>query len=146
MKSAPAIAFDLRPSRRVGAAACALVALAMLAPWLTRLPAEAAGALSLGAFALGASSLRRHLRPPFRRAAWRESGWVLLDGDSREHAAELVSEARLGALLALGFRHGPRARFRFLLAPDNLDADTRRRLILLLARGGEADRDSAVIR
>ena len=146
MKSAPAIAFDLRPSRRIGAVVCALVVLAMLAPWLTSLSTEVAAASSLGAFALGASALWRHRRPNFRRAAWRESGWVLLDRDGHEHPAELESQVRLGALLALGFRHGPRARFRFLLAPDNLDADTRRRLILLLARGGDAAADSAVIR
>lgn len=146
MKSAPAIAFDLRPSRRIGAAAGVVVALATLVPWVTRLSAEVAVVLSLGAFVLGASALWRHMRPPFRRAAWRESGWILLDDDGLEHAAELESHARLGTLLALGFRHGPRARFRFLLAPDNLDADTRRRLILLLARGSDAAADSAVIR
>lgn len=137
MKSAPAIAFDLRPSRRVGAAALAIVALAAIAPWLTDLPRSVVASSSVAALAFGAAALWRHAHPRFRRAAWRESGWTLVDREQGEHAAVLESHARLGALLALGFRTGPRARFRFLLAPDNLDADTRRRLILLLARGGD---------
>ena len=52
--------------------------------------------------------------------------------------ALLETHARLGALLALVFRHGPRARFHVVLAPDNLDAATRRQLLLLLARAGIA--------
>jgi hypothetical protein len=146
MRPAPAVAFDISPSRRIGAAAAVGVALAALAPWATSLPWTASALLSSGALVFGALALRRHAQPRFRRAAWRESGWTLLDRDGREHAAVLESHTRLGALLALAFRHGPRARFRLLLAPDNLDADARRRVILLLARSGEASADSAVIR
>lgn len=134
MKSAPAIAFDLEPSHGIGAAALAVVVLAMLAPWLTRLPAGAAVLLSAGVLVLGAAALHRHWHPRFRRVAWRASGWTLVDRGGDEHAAVLESQAHLGALLALGFRCGPRQRFRLLLTPGNLDADTRRRLILLLAR------------
>lgn len=134
MKSAPAIAFDLRPSRWIGTVALAIVMLATVAPWLTKLPASGSALLSLVVLAYGAWALRRHWHPRFRRLAWRESGWTLVGHDGRESAAVLESHAHLGGLLALGFRHGPRARFRFLLTPDNLDADTRRRLILLLAR------------
>ncbi|MFC4820503.1 protein YgfX [Dokdonella ginsengisoli] len=146
MKPAPAIAFDVRPSRRIGAAVAVGVLLAALAPWATSLPWTSGALLSSGAIAFGALALRRHMRPHFRRAAWRESGWILLDRDGREHAAVLESHVRLGALLSLAFRHAPRARFRLLLAPDNLDADTRRRLILRLARDGDTSLDSAAIR
>lgn len=146
MKPAPAVAFDLRPSRWVGAAALAVIALAAAAPWLSSLPAPVDAAASLAVLALGAWALWRHAHPRFRRAAWRESGWTLVDRERREHAAVLESHARLGALLALDFRHEPRARFRFVLAPDNLDADARRRLILVLARGDDPSRRLPSIR
>ncbi len=134
MKSAPTIAFDYRPSRWIGIAAGVMLALAVLAPWLTELPLIARAAVSLAAFAAGIRALRSHARPRFRRIAWRASGWSLIDRADAEHAALLTSHAHLGALLALSFRHGPRARFQAVLMPDNLDAQTRRRLILLLAR------------
>lgn len=134
MKSAPAIAFDVQPSRRIGAAAAAIALLATAAPWLTGFPLWGRALCSLAAFAFAALALRGFLRPRFRRVAWRESGWTLVDRDGAEHVAALESHAHLGALLALGFRLGPRRRFRLVLAPDNLDADSRRRLVLLLAR------------
>lgn len=134
MKSAPAIAFDYRPSRALAAATLALVVLAALAPWASALPPAWRLAVSVAAAVSGALALRRALRPAVRRVAWRSSGWVLVDRDGREHAALLESHARLGSLLVLRYRHGPRARCRVVLAPDNLDADTRRRLVLLLAR------------
>lgn len=143
MKSAPAIAFDLRPSRRVGLATAGIVALAALAPWLTQLPWWASAVASAIVLVVGAVALRRHAHPRFRRAAWRESGWVLVDRGHVEHAAVLDGHTHLGPLLTIGFRYGPRARFHIVLTSDNLDADTRRRLILRLARGDPADDDSA---
>lgn len=134
MKSAPTIAFDYRPSRWIVIAGGVILALAVLAPWLTALPFIASAILSLAAFATGFRALRLHARPRFRRIAWRASGWSLIDPAGEEHAALLTSHAHLGALLSLSFRHGLRARFQALLAPDNLDAQTRRRLILLLTR------------
>lgn len=134
MKSAPTIAFDVRPSRWIGAAAGFVAALAAVAPWLSALPAVACAAVSLAVLAAAARALHQHTRPRFVRVAWRASGWSLIDRAGNERAALLVSQAHLGALLALGFREGPRNRFRIVLAPDNLDRQTRRRLILLLAR------------
>lgn len=135
MKSAPELAFDYRPSRRVGAAALLICVAAVLAPWATSLPPVLRTALSLAALVVGSLAVRRLMNPRFRRIAWRESGWTLVDAAGGEHAALLESHARLGGLATLGFRFGPRSRFRALLAPDNLDAQTRRRLVLLLARG-----------
>jgi len=134
VKSAPTIAFDYRPSRWIGSAAGLAAVLAAAAPWLSSLPVIACAAVSLIALAAGAQALRQHARPRFVRVAWRASGWSLVDRAGNEHAALLVSHAHLGALLALGFRDGVRSYFRIVLAPDNLDAQTRRRLILLLAR------------
>ncbi len=71
---------------------------------------------------------------PFRRIALRASGWTLVDAAGVEHTANLVAHVRLGTWLVLDFRSANRHRFRAVLGPDNIDADTRRRLILLLSR------------
>ncbi|NCT68447.1 MAG: hypothetical protein GXC76_12530 [Rhodanobacteraceae bacterium] len=134
MKSAPTIEFDYRPSRRVGALAAVVAATAALAPWLTGLPWSLCAVLSLLAVVLGAVALHRFRHPPFRRIARRDAGWLLVDAAGDEHAAELKAHARLGALITLDLRLERGPRFRALLAPDNLDADTRRRLVLVLAR------------
>ncbi|HEU4664248.1 MAG TPA: protein YgfX [Dokdonella sp.] len=135
MRSAPSIAFDYRPSAVVAAAAVVLTVAAALSPWPSGAPPWLRLLLSLLALGGGAIGLRRFLRPPFRRIVRRASGWRLVDRDDREQAAVLHAHRQLGALLVLDWRCAPRAHFRVLLAPDNLDADTRRRLVLLLARG-----------
>lgn len=135
MKSALAIAFDYRPSRLVAAAAALVCIVAALAPWLSGLSLPLRAGLSLAALALGGAAIRRFLRAPFRRIALRSSGWLLIDASGREQPARLASHARLGAFLVLDFRPASRGRFRALLAPDNSDADTRRRLVPMLARG-----------
>jgi toxin CptA len=134
MKSAPTIAFDYRPSRWVGVAGSVVCALAVVAPWLTALPAIGCAGLSLLAAGGGVHALRRHWKSPFQRIAWRASGWTLVDLAGVEHAALLHAHVHLGALLVLDLRYGLRARFRAVLLPDNLDAALRRQLILLLAR------------
>lgn len=136
MKSALAIAFDYRPSRQIAAAAALVSIAAVLAPWFSSLSLPLCAALSLAALALGGAAIRRFLHPPFLRIALRSSGWLLIDASGREHPARLASHARLGAFLSLDFRPASgRRRFRALLAPDNTDADTRRRLVPMLARG-----------
>ena len=135
MKSAPTIAFDYRPSRRLAAAGLAFAATAVLAPWLTGLPWWLRVLLSLAALTFACHSFPRFMRPPFRRIAWRASGWTLVDTAGNEQAADLRRHNRFGAwLVVLDFVHGPGAHFHAVIAPDNLDADTRRRLILLLRR------------
>lgn len=134
MKSVPTIAFDYRPSRGIAAALFLVCAAAMLAPWFSALLVAGRMAVSVGVLALGVRAVRGLLHPSFRRVAYRASGWVLVDLANKEHEVLLESHARLGAMIALRFRHGPRERFNALLAPDNLDAETRRRLILLLSR------------
>lgn len=138
MKSAPPIAFDYRPSRTVIAATVAIALVAAVAPWLSALPAAACSALSALALLLAIAALVRFARPGFVRIAHGAAGWTLLDHAWREHPALLVGHRHLGAMLVLDWRHDRRARFRALLVPDNLDAQTRRRLVLLLARGQPA--------
>jgi hypothetical protein len=135
MRSAPSIAFDYRPSRAVIAAIGAVGFVAALVPWWSAATLGLRIALSLGALGIAVVALHRYRSPPFHRIVRRASGWRLVDRDGREHAAILRAHRRLGTLLALDWHCAPRARFRVLLTPDNMDADTRRRLVLLLARG-----------
>lgn len=134
MKSAPGIAFDYAPSRWLIGVASLLVACAAAAPWLAQIPLALRVLISIGAAVYGAIRLWRFGHPRFRRIARDEAGWSLIDSAGDRQAAILGHHARLGAWLALGFRHGPRARFHAVIGPDNIDVDTRRRLILLLSR------------
>lgn len=107
---------------------------AVIAPWLSGVPAVARASLSLSVLVAGIVALRRFSNVGFRRIAYQASGWKLVDAFEAEHAAELLSHTQLGNWLVLDFRNAGRRRFRALLGPDNVDAETRRRLILLLAR------------
>jgi toxin CptA len=134
MRSAPSIAFDYRPSRWIAGIAAAISFAAVVAPWFSGLPAGAQGILSLAALVIGIVALRNFSLAKFRRIAFQASGWKLVGANDIEQAAELVSHVRLGAWLALDFRCAGRRRFRAVLGPDNIDTETRRRLILLLSR------------
>ena len=134
MKSAPTIAFDYRPSRWIAVIASVVVIVAMAAPLFSGLPRGARIALSLTALFVGAAALKRFTHAAFRRIAYQASGWKLVGVDEAEHAVDLMAHTRLGSWLVLDFGHARRRRFRALLGPDNVDAETRRHLILLLAR------------
>jgi hypothetical protein len=142
-RSAPALAIDLRPSRRIAALAVLGTALAVAAPWASGMPLPARLALDLAVAACGGFAIRRFLAPAFTRLAFRESGWTLVDREGGEVPAVLRGHARLGPCIALDFVCDRRRRFRAVFAPDNLDADARRRLILVLARAAAADGPAA---
>ena len=142
MKSAPGIAFDYRASRWIAVAVLAVVFAAAASPWLSDVSWQPALILSLAALIVGASALKRFLQGDVRRIAYRGSGWRLVDAAHGEHPVELSAHKRLGDWLVLDFRRASRRRFRALLGPDNLDAETRRRLILLLARAEVAQTGS----
>ena len=130
----------------MSAALCVFAALAAATPWLSALPAVACAVLSLSAIIAAAMALRSLRSPPFVRIAYRGDGWLLIDRAGVEHAALLRAHRHLGAFVTLDWRCAPRARFRVVLAPDNLDAETRRRLIVLLRRVAHADDAAAVAR
>lgn len=134
MKSAPTIAFDYRPSREVACLAVVVSFAAILAPWLSGLPIAAQAAISTCTLLFAIGSLAAFSKPRFRRIAYQASGWTLVDRSGTELQADLVAHATLGPWLMLDFRDSQRRRFRALLGPGNVDAQTRRRLILLLAR------------
>lgn len=143
MKSAPSIAFDYAPSRHLLVVLCVVAVLAVAAPWLSALPVVVCIVLSLLAIIVATIAARPLREPPFVRIAYRGDGWVLLDRAGVEHAALLGTYRHLGAFVMLDWRHARRARFRVVLAPDNLDAETRRRLVVLLRRVAHAD-DAAI--
>ncbi|HQW76135.1 MAG TPA: hypothetical protein PLJ77_04545 [Dokdonella sp.] len=134
MKSAPAIAFDYRPSRRVAIAVVGVAALAILAVFLSGLSLGMRLVLALAALVLTVLALGKHLRPRIRRVAHGAGGWLLVDGEGNECSARLVAHVQRGNLLLLDFQAGnPLRQQRVLLTGDNSDADLRRRLILVLA-------------
>jgi len=135
MKSAPGIAFDYRASRAIAIAGAFVLCAAAIVPWFSALSPAAAASVTIVVLCCGLVSLRRFARPRFRRIAWQASGWRLVDRDGTERNALLASHVHLGSFVSLDFRLDRRARFRALIAPDNVDAEMRRRLILLLSRG-----------
>jgi hypothetical protein len=134
MRSARTIAFDYTASRTIAGASLVMSLVAAVAPWFSELPPALRVVLSLTAAAGGVMAAGRCVQPRFRRIALQESGWMLVDATDVEHAATLASHARLGDWLALDFRLRHRRRFRLLIGPDNVPAETRRRLAVLLAR------------
>jgi hypothetical protein len=134
MKSAPSIAFDARPSRVLACAAALGIVAAMIAPWQSALPTSVRVIASMAALVTGVVALRRFARPRFERVAYGVIGWTLAVANLDAKPAELIAHRRLGPWLALDFRDADRRRFRLVLGPDNCDADTRRRLALMLAR------------
>lgn len=145
MKSAPTISFDYRPSRAVAIVAAIVVAGALVAPLLSGLPLAVRVGLALLALVAGLASLARFLRPRLCTITHGAAGWQLLAGDTL-HGATLVSHARLGAFVAVSWQLEGGGRRHAVLAPDNVDADTRRRVVLLLARGGSAPDRVQVVR
>jgi hypothetical protein len=134
MRSAPSIAFDYRPAPAIVALGSLIVAGSASAPWFSAASIPVQAALSLAATVYGIVALRRFVRADFRRIAYRAAGWTLVDRTGTECPATLASHARYGAWIAFDFRLDGRKRFRALVGPGNADAETRRRLILLLSR------------
>jgi hypothetical protein len=134
MRSAPSIAFDARPSRALACAAAVGIVAACVAPWQSALPTSVRVIASIAALATGVFALARFAHPRFERVAYGATGWTLSLANNDATSAELVGHRRLGLWLALDFRIADRSRFRCVLGPDNSDADTRRRLALMLAR------------
>ena len=134
MKSVPSIAFDYRPATAIVALAGVIVVAAAAAPWLSAVPILSKALASIAAVAYGNVALRRFVRAEFVRIAYRATGWVLVDDAGTERTADLASHARYGNWIALDFRLDRKHRFRALVGPGNTDAETCRRLILLLSR------------
>ncbi|MEO7935265.1 MAG: hypothetical protein ABIR27_03320 [Dokdonella sp.] len=139
MKSAPSIAFDFSPSRGIAIAIAAITLLAMVAVLLGGFAMAVKLPIALGALLYGVCSLKRHLTPRVVRIAHGTGGWLLVDGNGAEFPATLVDSVRRGFLLVLGFRQEEGSVQRFVLTPDNCDADLRRRLLLTIAASSHSE-------
>ena len=140
MRTPPAIGFECRPSRALAICIVVFAALAVLAialSGLTRLPGMILIVVAVG---YGAASLWRFLHPHVLALTWRSDGSVSIrlatrGGDVEEVQGELRDARVLGFLIVLHLRW-PRGRTSLWLLPDNLDADTRRRLRVRLGSDG----------
>ncbi|MBL8298969.1 MAG: hypothetical protein JNN30_11575 [Rhodanobacteraceae bacterium] len=131
MKSARAIAFELRPSHALIATLGCVALLALLSVWNSGLrdyPGLAAG-LSLVVVlvtARTASSLRQR---GWLRASWNADGsWALLDASQTAVSAVLLGWSGLGLMLILRLRTMAGQAVIVYLLPDNMDRDLRRQL------------------
>jgi len=115
-----------------------LAVLAIALSGLTRLPMVI---LIIFAIGYGTVSLWRFLHPRVLALTWRSDGSISVRLGGRSGAAgEVQGELRdarvLGFLIALHLRWPPSGRMSLWLLPDNLDADTRRRLRVRLGSEG----------
>lgn len=135
MKSAPAIAFDYRPSRWLVAVMCVIALLALAAIALCGLNVWYKIALALVTIAYAALTLQRFVSPQFTHVTWHAAGhWRVRDAADREQIAELQRSTVLGGLIVLALRIGPKSSIALPLLPDNCDAETHRHLRVRLAR------------
>ncbi|WNL47951.1 hypothetical protein RKE25_10105 [Dyella sp. BiH032] len=134
MTSVPAIGFEYRPSRGFERALACVTVLAAVAVWLSGMPWW--GCLPVS-FALGAAlalACRRWRGGAPRAAMWAADGhWMLRQAASEDVAASLLSFRTGPACLWLRLQPASRPPVSLLLAPDNSDADLRRRLRMRLA-------------
>ena len=141
MTSAPAIGFEYRPSRLLRRTVILMAGLAMLAvllcalaPWLKLL-------LAIVVLLPTWRSLRRMRATPIVAAGWSaDNDWMLRLVDQEDVPARLASFRVLGVFVLLRLQTAERGAQMLLLAPDNSDADIRRRLRMRLAtmQPGEA--------
>lgn len=134
MTSAPAIGFDYSPSRWLQRAmffvAVLTVVAVMFCAFSLWIRFALVGAVSLAAW----RALRQLQASTVVAAGWdAESDWSLHMLDNEDLLAELLSFRVLGVFILLRLRTAERGVHAVLLAPDNSDADIRRRLRMRLA-------------
>ena len=141
MRTPPPIGFEYRPSPALAACAVALTMFAALAIVLSGLPWLLKLVLIVFAAGNGALALWHFLHPRVGALALRGDGSVSVrlasrGGGLEEVQGELRDARVLGPLIVLHLRWSPRGRASLWLLPDNLDADTRRRLRVRLGSDG----------
>lgn len=105
----------------------ALASLAISAlPWWFSLPASAS-VLVLAGFAI-----QRYRKPRYVAISHDQTGWQLRDRADDWIAATLRNQGQLGSWVILNFGT-PTGRWNTLLTSDAIDADARRRLLLVIA-------------
>lgn len=141
MTSAPAIGFEYRPSRVLRRMLLVVAILALLAVVLCALALWLKLLLIAGMLLATWQSVRRAAGSPVAAAGWSaDSSWTLHLADHEDVPATLVSFRVLGGFVLLRLQTAKQGMQVLLLAPDNSDADIRRRLRMRLAtvQPGEA--------
>jgi toxin CptA len=134
MTSAPAIGFEYRPSRLLPRALVVVAMLAALAVMLSALQLWLKPLLLLVVLVATWRAIRRLVTNPIAAAGWSaDNAWTLRLLDQEDIPATLASFRVLGALVWLRLQTVERGVQVLLLAPDNSDADIRRRLRMRLA-------------
>lgn len=138
MRSVPSIAFEVQPSRLLAVALRGIAVLAVLAVLLSGMPWWARLSLAIAVAAGAARAVWRLRRPALAAVGWRgDDRWMLaLPGDT-EVEGRLRSGRVLGPLIVLRLAWAPHGRAALALLPDNLDADTRRRLRMRLSASAD---------
>ena len=136
MTSAPAIGFEYRPSRWLGRLLFLVSVLAAIAVWISAAPWPVKFAISI---AIGVALWRTLMRwsgVSVRTAGWgRDGSWSLRLRGDQDCAATLASYRIIGSQAVwLRLSLADRGHATLLLAPDNSDADIRRRLRMRLAQ------------
>jgi toxin CptA len=141
MTSAPAIGFEYRPSPGFRLVLAVVAALAVLAVLLSGLAWWMKLLLSVIVLVAASRSVRRMAQSPISAAGWgAEDSWTVHMTSHEDVPATLVSFRVLGVLVLLRLKTAEHGTHSLLLAPDNSDADIRRRLRMRLAtvQAGEA--------
>jgi toxin CptA len=134
MTSAPAIGFEYRPSRLLRRALILLAVLALLSVLLSAVPVWLKLLLALLVSMATWRALRRLAADPVAAAGWSaDAAWTLHLHDDEDVPATLASFRVLGAFVLLRLQTAEQGARVLLLAPDNSDADIRRRLRMRLA-------------
>jgi toxin CptA len=134
MTSAPAIGFEYRPSRLLQRASIAVAALAVLAVALCALTLWLKLLLVAGVLLTTWQSIRRVAASPVAAVGCgSDNDWTLRLIDHEDVSATLASFRVLGGFVLLRLRVPQRGVQVVLLAPDNSDADIRRRMRMRLA-------------
>jgi len=134
MTSAPAIGFEYRPSRLLPRAFVVVAILSGVAVMLSALPFWLKPLLLAAVLAATWRAVRQWAASPIAAAGWSaDNAWTLHLLDHRDVPATLASFRVLGAFVWLRLKTAERGAGIVLLAPDNSDADIRRRLRMRLA-------------
>ncbi|MGH8157017.1 MAG: protein YgfX [Rhodanobacter sp.] len=141
MTSAPAIGFEYQPSRLLRRLLIVVTVLAVLAVALCALAIWLKLLLMVGVLLATWQSVRKAAGSPVVAAGWSaDNSWTLHLADHEDVPATLASFRVFGASLLLRLQTVEQGMQVLLLAPDNSDADIRRRLRMRLAtvQQGEA--------
>jgi toxin CptA len=135
MTSAPAIGFEYQPSRWPGRVFLWVTTLAVLAVWLSAIPFWLKGVLIACAVLAAWRAIARLAHPVVKAAGWtRDGGWSLRMVAGEDMPATVISSRVAGdRVVWLHLATPKQGPISLLLAPDNSDADIRRRLRMRLA-------------